>query len=125
MRAPSWIFWISCLILLLPADGRAAETSWQRNYDEMVARSAPPKEVLDYLLDLPLEARTTAAFHRVLAPAAMRADNALWASRAIMVVEVLLKSQPPEDFTEVKKWLIHKGLERHQQALAALARGDM
>src|SRR5437868_6474816 len=91
-----------------------------------VALLASPdaKHALDELLRQPLDAKTTVSWHVAMARAAKAADSALWASRALMVLDIYLKPSPPPDLADVKRWLAERGLKHHRLALDALGRGD-
>lgn len=86
--------------------------------------SPDPRHALDTLLAQPLDAKTTVSWHVAVARAAKAADSALWASRALMVLELYLKPSPAPDLADVKRWLAEKGLKHHRLALDALGRGD-
>lgn len=103
---------------------RASGDPWRPTFEALSVQPGQERTAFDYLQRLPMEVKVTAAFHVALARSAKAVDNALWASRAVMVLDLFLRPTPPPDLGEIKAWLTAKGLRHHQLALAALSKGD-
>ena len=119
---------LAAVLLFLAAGathaGDTALGGWRSTFDALLAQSGQQQTAFDFLQRQPMEVKSTAAWHIALARAARAIDSALWGSRAVMVLTLFLKPDPPPDLAETKQWLGAKGLKHHQLALDALGRGD-
>jgi tetratricopeptide (TPR) repeat protein len=103
---------------------RANAAGWLETYTAIASQPGQEATAFAYLQHLPLENKTTVEFHVAMARAARAVRHPLWASRAIMVIELFLKPSPLPDLKDVKAWLGERALEYHRRALDYLAKGD-